>query len=371
MKRFFSMLFVMTLLLSAYSVAYASDKYQLSFNTRYGTVGTVLDTCKVCHTVTPALNSYGTAFKNNARNYATIEPLDSDGEGFTNLVEINARTFPGDAASKPAATDIVLPKITAFSMPLTSTSLTVPITKFTATDNVKATGYLVKATSTKPLATSTLWRATAPKSRTFAAAGTKTLYAWVKDAAGNISLRRSRTVTITLPLAAASASSTTTAVKQPVVSSVKLIPVPTGQQVFTYDPADSPIRTTDPAHARPVGAGSLVSGGDNLNIRISIGPFTSPVDIFVTAYAPSGEGFQPMDVFTLKPDNNFEPLSEASEGSKELAPWKSNVTDVDESIVDNIPVAHLPSGLHLLLLTVVSSENPDSYYQWVTYFIVP
>lgn len=371
MKRLFSIFFVMTLLLTSYAIAHADSGYMTSFNSRYGTAGTAIATCSVCHTTAPSCNSYGNAFKNNANNYATIEPLDSDGDGFTNIVEINARTFPGNADSKPAATDAVVPKITAFNMPLTSTSLTVPINKFTATDNVKVTGYLVKTTSTKPLATSTLWRATAPKSRTFAAAGTKTLYAWVKDAAGNISLRRSRTVTITLPLAAASASSTTTAVKQPVVSSVKLIPVPPGQQVFTYDPADSPIRTTDPAHARPIGAGSVVSGGDNLNIRISIGPFASPVDIFVTAYAPSGEGLQPMDVFTLKPDNNFEPLSEASEGSKELAPWKSNVTDVDESIVDNIPVADLPSGLHLLLLTVVSSENPDSYYQWVTYFTIP
>jgi hypothetical protein len=36
------------------------------------------------------------------RAHAPIESADSDGDGFTNIAEINAKTFPGDAASKPA-----------------------------------------------------------------------------------------------------------------------------------------------------------------------------------------------------------------------------------------------------------------------------
>jgi hypothetical protein len=91
----------MTLLLAGYTVAYASSGYLKTFNNMYGTSTTKLNTCSLCHTNTPSCNSYGNAFKNSGNNFQTIEPLDSDGDGFTNIVEINARTFPGNPASTP------------------------------------------------------------------------------------------------------------------------------------------------------------------------------------------------------------------------------------------------------------------------------
>ena len=367
MKRLFNALFVMTFLVSSYAVAHADSGYMTSFNNRYGTAGTAIATCSVCHTTAPVCNSYGNAFKNNAHNYATIEPMDSDGDGFTNIVEITARTFPGNAASKPSGSDTIVPTITTFNMPATSTSLAVPINKFTATDNVKVTGYLIKTSSTKPLATSTKWRATKPTSYKFATAGIKTLYAWVKDTAGNISARRKDTVTITLPLTAASQSTTATVATktQSVSMSANLIPVPSGQQVFTYEPAYVSIASIDPASAKPVSVGLIAVGGDTLSIHVSIGQFANPVNIYLTAYAPSDiSGGQPLDILTLSPDNNFEPLSD------KLVPWRTGVTGVDETVVSDIPISDLPSGTHMLVLTVTSPDNPDSYYQWVTYFTV-
>jgi hypothetical protein len=69
--------------------------------------GSAIQTCDLCHTASiPNLNPYGTAYKNNGRNtaaFGAIENLDSDGDGFTNITEINALTFPGNASSKPAA----------------------------------------------------------------------------------------------------------------------------------------------------------------------------------------------------------------------------------------------------------------------------
>mgnify|MGYP000200350672 CR=1 FL=1 len=66
-----------------------------------------LNNCTLCHTASiPSLNPYGAAYKNNGRNtaaFGAIENIDSDGDGFTNIQEINALTFPGDPASKPAA----------------------------------------------------------------------------------------------------------------------------------------------------------------------------------------------------------------------------------------------------------------------------
>ncbi|MEW6585029.1 MAG: choice-of-anchor D domain-containing protein [Nitrospirota bacterium] len=187
------------LILGAFGSALAVSGYLSQFNTRYGTSGTVLNTCSVCHTTAPALNSYGSAYRSNSHNFATIEPLDSDGDGFSNIAEINARTFPGNASSVPAASDTTLPTVTAFSIPSTSSSLTVAITTFTASDNVGVAGYIVNESSTKPSATATGWSTSVPTSHTFTSAGTKTLYAWAKDAAGNVSASRNASVTITLP----------------------------------------------------------------------------------------------------------------------------------------------------------------------------
>ena len=82
--------------------------------------------------------------------------------------------------------DTTAPVITAFTIPATSTSLTVSIATFTATDDTGVTGYLVTESSTTPSVSASGWSSTAPASYTFGSAGTQTLYAWVKDAAGNI-----------------------------------------------------------------------------------------------------------------------------------------------------------------------------------------
>ena len=60
------------------------------------------------------------------------------------------------------------------------------------------TGYMANESSTTPSATAAGWSASAPASYTFTSAGSKILYAWAKDAAGNVSSSRSAQVTITL-----------------------------------------------------------------------------------------------------------------------------------------------------------------------------
>jgi hypothetical protein len=181
--------------------AHAYSSYLNSFNSTYGTSATVLNTCGLCH-IDPAgggsRNSYGSAYSANGHNFKTIEPLDSDGDGFTNITEINARTFPGDATSHPSTADTTPPTVTTFSLPSTSSSLTVSISALAASDNVGVTGYMVNESSTKPASNAAGWSTTPPSSYTFASAGTKTLYAWAKDAAGNVSASRSASVTITI-----------------------------------------------------------------------------------------------------------------------------------------------------------------------------
>jgi hypothetical protein len=182
--------------------ALAVQTYMNDFNTQYGTLGTALDTCSLCHpaggpTDATNLNNFATDYAANNYSFTAIEGFDSDGDGFTNIVEITARTFPGDPTSFPA--DTTPPLVMAFVIPATSASLTVPITTFTATDLVGVTGYiLTEAANPAPAAGAAGWTGTAPATYTFASAGAKTLYAWAKDAAGNVSTSLNASVAITL-----------------------------------------------------------------------------------------------------------------------------------------------------------------------------
>ena len=86
----------------------AKKEYTTAFNNYYGTFGaeggTTMGTCTTCH-INPdgkgGQNPYGNHYKAYARNFAAIEPLDSDGDGFSNIDEIIADTWPGDAGSAP------------------------------------------------------------------------------------------------------------------------------------------------------------------------------------------------------------------------------------------------------------------------------
>ena len=85
------------------------------------------------------------------------------------------------------STDTITPTISSFTIPSSSSSFSVPITSFMATDDVGVTGYLLTETSTKPTFTVYTWSPTAQTSYSFSTVGLKTLYAWVRDSAGNIS----------------------------------------------------------------------------------------------------------------------------------------------------------------------------------------
>ena len=109
-----------------------------------------------------------------------------------------ANNLSGYSNTATATTlDIAVPTVTAFTIPSTATTLTVLITSFTATDNVGVTGYLVTESSATPSPGAAGWTASAPTSYTFTTAGTKTLYAWARDAADNVSTSLSASVTIT------------------------------------------------------------------------------------------------------------------------------------------------------------------------------
>ena len=102
-----------------------------------------------------------------------------------------------------ALSDKVKPIVTGFTIASSSTSTTVSITNFTATDDFAVTGYMITSSFLPPSANSSKWSATPPTSFTFSnttKSGTKTLYAWAKDSAGNVSKPLSAKVALSLDM---------------------------------------------------------------------------------------------------------------------------------------------------------------------------
>ncbi len=221
-------LLAVVLLTTVLASAYAFNSYLTSFNSAYPAAsGKAISDCLLCHVSgSYGLNPYGSAYRAAGYSFSAIENADSDGDGFTNIQEINALTFPGNPASYPATPtpDATPPSITAFSMPATSSSLTVPVT-LTASDNVGVTGYRVSESSATPAPGSAGWTASAPTSFTFGSAGAKTLYAWAKDAANNVSASRNATTTISIAPPADTTPPSITAFSMPATSSSLTVPV--------------------------------------------------------------------------------------------------------------------------------------------------
>lgn len=132
----------------------------------------------------------GIAGANGVFGYGPAGTFPTSGWQGTNYwidVVFNASTGGGDT---------VAPTVNTFTLPASSATLAVPITALNASDNLGVSGYLVTESSTPPSASDSGWSVNAPTSYTFGSPGNKTLYAWAKDAAGNVSASKSASVTV-------------------------------------------------------------------------------------------------------------------------------------------------------------------------------
>jgi len=162
------------------------------------------------------------------------------------------------------------------------------------------------------------------------------------------------------------------------------MPVPTFKEVFSYDPVNLPVISSDPAQARPIGVGPLADGGDTVDVNIQIGPFEGPVNVSFLIYAPSVDS---EDLYFISPHYELKSLSQAADenarsqraedrgaqllcNARRLASWKNNVTGVNENLF-TVPVAGLPSGIYTLTLIVKSPDDDGNFYRWVTHFTIP
>jgi hypothetical protein len=115
---------VMVVILGHSQQVRAYSDYLTGFEDQYpGTVGSRIDNCELCHGAYIGLNSFALDYT-NGYSYTAIEHLDSDHDGYENIVEINALTYPGDANDYPGAQATSTPTSTA--LPPTPTPTMTP-----------------------------------------------------------------------------------------------------------------------------------------------------------------------------------------------------------------------------------------------------
>lgn len=78
-----------------------------------------LDDCTACHALVGggATNDFANDWFDKGFSFSRIEDWDSDGDGFTNIEEIEAKTNPGNANSSPAPRDTPTPAPTPTPTP--------------------------------------------------------------------------------------------------------------------------------------------------------------------------------------------------------------------------------------------------------------
>lgn len=91
--------------------------------------------------------------------------------------------------------DAIAPTMTAFSVPSTVNGLIIPINSFTT--SADAAAYLITESALTPALTLAGWSSVKPTNYTVTSSGAKTLYAWCRDAAGNVSNSISSVTTAT------------------------------------------------------------------------------------------------------------------------------------------------------------------------------
>jgi hypothetical protein len=127
------------------------------------------------------------------------------------IASINANAAidaAGNSSLASTSTDNVVtydgaaPSVTTFTADPISTSLDIPITAFTAADDLGVAGYLVTASNVAPAAGDGGWTGSRPATFHVAAVGNYTLYPWAKDAAGQVSAVFASPVSVNVCLAA-------------------------------------------------------------------------------------------------------------------------------------------------------------------------
>lgn len=142
-----------------------------------------------------------------------------------------------------------------------------------------------------------------------------------------------------------------------------IMSVPAGQQVISYDPIVTPLLNDDQTLARPVGVGSVATGGTTLSLKVGFPQFSSPVDIYLALYAPAIDP----NIWMITSGLGLQPVSAG------LVKWReSTVGPIDEALYGDITLAFLalPLGTYNVYAAVTPAMSLSVYYLWQTHFVI-
>lgn len=235
--------------------------------------------------------------------------------------------------------DTTKPTVDTLTIPATATSLAVSGIVMTASDNRRVTGYLLTETATVPLESAAGWSGTAPTSYQFSSAGSKTLYAWAKDGAGNISFSRSAAVVITL-----------SDNEPPTITNFSLVEIPAeGVNIVSIS-----LTATDTSAVGVVGY--LVLGGDS--DQSGINPYEVPAGLWVPS-PPTSYTFG-----TYNPATKYLSAWAKDSAGNISAPSSLTVTltapsieDVEPPVVTQFTIPPTASSKEYVPVTVSATDN--------------
>jgi CSLREA domain-containing protein len=140
--------------------------------------------------------------------------------------------------------DTDAPTVHSFTATSPSSSLAIPITAFTASDNVAVSGYMITETSTPPTAGAAGWTVSAPSTYTVVGEGLHTLYPWAKDAAGNVSAVVGSPASVTVDTTAPTVLSSTLVSASPTTLTSVQFTVTFSESVTGVDTSDFSLTET-------------------------------------------------------------------------------------------------------------------------------
>ena len=141
------------------------------------------------------------------------------------------------------------------------------------------------------------------------------------------------------------------------------MPMPTSQMMFSSGPTLDPVIGAGPQNTMPMGVGSVAVGGDMLTIHAEVGQFPMPMEMYFELYAPS---IDPFNIYLLNQEGGLQPVSMGT------SPWITGVMSIDEMPFGaNIPTSMLPKGTYYLgLMATPAGTNMETYYLWITNFVI-
>lgn len=141
---------------------------------------------------------------------------------------------------------------------------------------------------------------------------------------------------------------------------------PKGVNIFSsYPPVSDPAVSSQAAGCRPVGVGDVADGKENFSLKIALDAPDRPVNLYLALYAPA---LDPKAIFFMNEAGNFIPVST---DSPSVPLWLREVSsDVNITVIENIPASMLPSGDYIIYLLMTPSDEKrpfdGSNYIWVT-----